>query len=50
MNKNILLNTPVSKIDYSGDTVKVTTSSGAVFEADKVLVTVPLGVLQAGSI
>ena len=39
----------VSSVDASGDRV-VVTASGSTFEADRVLVTVPLGVLKAGSI
>ena len=39
-------NSPVTQIDYSADTVEVTTQSGDVFEADKVLVTVSVGVLE----
>lgn len=42
---DIRLNQKVSIIDYGSDTIKVTTNE-AVFSADKVLVTVPLGVLK----
>lgn len=42
---NVSLNTWVSGIDYSGDKVLVATSQGD-FEADYVIVTVPLGVLK----
>jgi monoamine oxidase len=41
----IKLNERVSKIDYSGTTAKLTTNNGS-YEADYVLVTVPLGVLK----
>ncbi len=47
---NILLNSPVTKIDYSGETTIVTTKSGETYEADQVLVTVPMGVLKANMI
>lgn len=47
---NIQLNSVVSKIDYTQDKVAVATTDGKVYTADKVIVTVPLGVLQAGSI
>ena len=46
---DLALNTAVTGIDYSGTAVRVTTDSGtATFDA--VIVTVPLGVLKAGSI
>lgn len=44
---SILLKTPVQTIDTSGDGVKVTAQDGRVFEADQVIVTLPLGVLKA---
>ncbi|KIC46733.1 hypothetical protein RA28_02915 [Ruegeria sp. ANG-S4] len=44
------LNTPVSLVDLSGDGVAVRTISGQVFQADKVLVTAPLSILQTGQI
>ncbi|KAL7868327.1 hypothetical protein SRHO_G00097110 [Serrasalmus rhombeus] len=43
---NIHLKRPVKSINYSGDVVKVTTSSGTQYTAQKVLVTVPLALLQ----
>jgi monoamine oxidase len=49
-NVNILFNQVVQTINYSGDQVTVKTSDGESYTADKVIVTVPLGVLQAGSI
>ncbi|MCX7999959.1 MAG: FAD-dependent oxidoreductase, partial [Leptospiraceae bacterium] len=42
----ILYNQVVSKIDYSQATIRITTNSGASFEADKVIITVPLSVLK----
>uniref|UniRef100_A0A3B4WVH5 Lysine demethylase 1B n=1 Tax=Seriola lalandi dorsalis TaxID=1841481 RepID=A0A3B4WVH5_SERLL len=41
---------PVQAIDYSGDVVKVTSSNGSQWTAQKVLVTVPLTLLQKNSI
>lgn len=45
-----ILNTPVQSIDYSESKVKVMDHSGALHEADYVLVTVPLPVLRDGDI
>ena len=39
--------TPVASIDHAGDRVEITAVGGEQFVADKVLVTVPIGVLQA---
>lgn len=48
---NIVLNTKVTTITYtSGTTPSVTTVGGTVYYGTKILVTVPLGVLKAGSI
>lgn len=47
---DVVLNTPVKKIDYTGATVVVTANNGQTYHADKVIVTVPLGVLKANSI
>ena len=46
---NILLNTAISEIDWS-DGIRLTTQSGGIFIADTAIVTLPLGVLQAGSV
>ncbi|MEM9546226.1 MAG: NAD(P)/FAD-dependent oxidoreductase [Bacteroidota bacterium] len=43
-------NCPVTEIDYSNELVTIKTSDGDVFEADKVLVTVPIKILQNGFI
>ena len=48
--RDIRLDHPVAQVDYSGSAVVVTTESGDTFEADRVVVTVPLGVLKAGTI
>lgn len=42
----ISYNNPVTEIDYSNEVVSVKTSNNDVFEADKVLVTVPISILQ----
>ncbi|XP_008566695.1 PREDICTED: lysine-specific histone demethylase 1B isoform X3 [Galeopterus variegatus] len=47
---DIRLRSPVQSIDYSGDEVQVTTTDGAGYSAQKVLVTVPLALLQKGAI
>ncbi len=46
---NVRLNTRVSSVDYSTAKVKVV-ANGNVFEADYVIVSVPLGVLKNGAI
>ena len=42
----IKFNSPVREINYEGKKVQITTSSGEVYVADKVLVTVSIGVLK----
>lgn len=49
MGLDVRLNHRVDSIDYTGDKV-VVICGGTVFEAKKVLVTVPLGVLKFGSL
>lgn len=46
---DVRLNTPVRAVRYGRDGVRVTTDNGTL-EADAVVVSVPLGVLKAGSI
>jgi monoamine oxidase len=41
---------PVAAINYGSDTVVITTTEGKTFEANKVIVTVPISILKAGSI
>uniref|UniRef100_A0A6P8Q5F9 [histone-H3]-N(6),N(6)-dimethyl-L-lysine(4) FAD-dependent demethylase n=1 Tax=Geotrypetes seraphini TaxID=260995 RepID=A0A6P8Q5F9_GEOSA len=43
---DIRLKSPVQNIDYSGEVVRVTSTDGTVWTARKVLVTVPLALLQ----
>lgn len=47
---DLRLNTVVASIQWDQSPVVVTTRSGETFSADRVLVTLPLGVLQAGSV
>lgn len=46
----ITFNTPVTSIDYSGDKVIVTDTQGQTYSADRIIVTVPVKILQSGSI
>ncbi len=46
----IRFNTEIVSVDYSGDTIVLTDSSGSVHEADRVIVTAPLRVLQEEAI
>jgi monoamine oxidase len=46
----IVFNAAVTAIDYRGDVVRVTDNGGVVREADRVVVTVPLKILQRGDI
>jgi len=46
----IQLNTVVKKIDYSGDRILVEDAKGKSYEADKLMLTVPVSVLQEGDI
>ncbi|MEO1436502.1 MAG: NAD(P)/FAD-dependent oxidoreductase [Bacteroidota bacterium] len=45
----MILNTPVNRIDYSGDQVQIQAGQQT-FKADKVVVTVPVKILQEGMI
>ena len=47
-NIDVRLNTKVLNIDYSQDKIKIETTNGT-YEADQVLVTVPLGILKKKS-
>lgn len=48
--QNIVYSSAVKSIDYSGKQVVITTSEGKTYEADKVLVTVSIGVLKSNNI
>lgn len=48
--KNIRLNTEIVSINYQGNRIKLIDSKGSRYEADKVIITVPLQVLQNNAI
>ena len=48
--QHIIYNSAVSTIDYSGKRVAISTVDQRVFLADRVILTVPIGVLQSGDI
>ncbi|PJF37357.1 MAG: monoamine oxidase [Candidatus Thermofonsia Clade 1 bacterium] len=47
---DIQLNAVVSQIAYDGAGVRLTTTDGRIFEADRALITLPIGVLQSGAV
>jgi monoamine oxidase len=46
----LLLSAPVRSVDWQPGRVEVATHDGSVFQASKAILTLPLGVLQAGSV
>ena len=48
--QNIIYNSKVTTIDYSQDQVVLTTEDGIIYEADKVILTVSVGVLKSNAI
>ena len=44
---NVYLNSAVTQIDWKHETIKVTTITGDIYAAKKVIIALPLGVLQA---
>lgn len=46
----IVLGTPVTRIAWQRGAARVITANGQAFDADSVLITVPIGVLQSGSL
>lgn len=46
----VKLNTPISSIDYSADPIVLTAKDGSTFQADKVIVTVPVSILKNGGL
>jgi monoamine oxidase len=46
----ILLNTIVTKIDYSQSTIQITDSNNNIYNADKVIITVPIPILKSADI
>ena len=47
---NILLNTVITKIDYSQSDIVVTDAKNNTYTADKVIITVPVSILKSGDI
>lgn len=47
---NIMVNAPVASIDYSGKDIRVLTKDNQAFEAQKVIITVPITILQSEDI
>lgn len=45
-----VFDTVIANIDYSGDVVQLTDTTGTSYEADQVIVTVPLRMLQVGAV
>jgi len=48
--QNIVYNSAVKSVDYSGEKIVITTAKGQKYEADKVVVTVSIGVLKSENI
>ena len=48
--QNIVYNSKVTTIDYTGNKVVLTTENGTEYQADKVIITVSLGVLKSNAI
>lgn len=49
-NLDIRLQTPITSVCYDAEGVHVTAEDGSVFDADYVIVTLPLAILQAGDV
>lgn len=47
---SVKLNTPISAIQYDSDPITLTAADGSTYEADKVIVTVPVSVLKNGDL
>jgi monoamine oxidase len=47
---DIQLNTPIISIDWSGDTVTLTDDKRRLFDAERVVITLPIGVLQSDTV
>ncbi|MEO1033090.1 MAG: FAD-dependent oxidoreductase [Bacteroidota bacterium] len=47
---NIIYNTPIAEVNYSSNEVTVRSSNGQTFTAEKVIVTIPVKILQSGAI
>lgn len=46
----IRYNTPIHEIDYSTATISLKDASGNIYQADRVIITVPISILKAGDI
>lgn len=46
----VTFNTEITNVDYSGDQVQATTTDGQTFSADRLILTVPLKILQEGDL
>ena len=46
----IILNSPVDRIDYSGDRIQVHNSNNQLFEADRLILTIPIAILKRNTI
>ncbi len=47
---NVQLNTIVSEVAYDRNGVRLKTADGRIFEADRAVITLPIGVLQSGAV
>ena len=47
---DVLLNSPVTQVNYAGENVIATIADGTTFEADRILITASVAVLKSGSI
>lgn len=47
---DVMLNSPVTQVDYSGEKVIATIANGDTFEADRILITASVAVLKTGGI
>ena len=46
----VQLNTPITSVNYSGEVITLTAKDGSTYEANKVVVTVPVSMLKSGGI
>ncbi|MFT4660637.1 MAG: monoamine oxidase [Patiriisocius sp.] len=48
--ENVILNAPISKIDYSANQISASDNQGNTYRGNKVIITVPITILQDGDI